>query len=101
MAGIMEKILYPDQHSFCRNRSIQTATVPVLEAIHDAERHGKPLQLLSKDLKAAFDTISPQTIYEVMEVEKGLYIDALRSLTAVGKALVCVNDMTGAGRHVW
>ncbi len=66
----MEEILYPDQHGFCRNRSIQTATVPILEAIHEAEKHGRPLQLLSVDLKAAFDTISLQTIYEVMEAEK-------------------------------
>jgi hypothetical protein len=33
----MEKILYLDQHGFCGNRSIQTATAPVLEAIHDEE----------------------------------------------------------------
>jgi hypothetical protein len=63
MAGIMERILYPHQHGFCRNRSIQTATVPVLEAIYDAEKHGRPLQLLSIDLKSVFGTISPQTIY--------------------------------------
>jgi hypothetical protein len=102
MAGIIEKVLYPDQHGFCRNRSIRTATVPVLEAKHDAERHGRPLQLLSIDIKAAFDTISPQIIYEVMEVEKFpiLYIDALRSLTAVGKAWVCVNDTIGPEQDV-
>jgi hypothetical protein len=102
MAGIMEEILYPNQHGFCRNRSIQTATVPILEAIHDAEKHGKPLQLLSVDLKAAFDTISPQTIYEVMEVEKfpPIFIDSLRGLTAVGKARVCVNDTIGPEQDV-
>ncbi len=62
MAGIMEKVLYPNQHGFCRNRSIQTATVLILEAVHDAEKNGRSLQLLSIDLKAAFDTISPQVM---------------------------------------
>ncbi len=64
MAGTMEKVLYADQHGFCRNRSIQTATIPILEAVNDAEMAGIPLQLLSIDLKAAFDTISPHVIYE-------------------------------------
>ena len=98
----MEKILYPEQHGFCRNRSIQTATVPILEAIHDAEKYGRPLQLLSIDLKAAFDTISPQVIYDVMENEKfpPTYIDALQGLTATGKARVYVNGITGPERDV-
>jgi hypothetical protein len=102
MAGIMERILYPHQHGFCRNRSIQTATVPVLEAIYDAEKHGRPLQLLSIDLKSAFDTISPQTIYEVMEMEKFpfLYVDAMQRLTATGTARVSVNDTLGPERDV-
>ncbi len=66
----MEKVLYPNQHGFCRNRTIQTATVPILEAVHDAGKNGRPLKLLSIDLKAAFDTISPQVLYEVMNAEK-------------------------------
>jgi hypothetical protein len=102
MAGIMEKILYPDQHGFCRNRSIQTATVPILEAVHDAEKSGRPLQLLSVDLKSAFDTISPQVIYEVMRQEKfpPIFVDALQRLTASGTARIHVNDMVGPKKEV-
>jgi hypothetical protein len=37
-----------------------------MEAIHDAEKTGRPLQILSIDLKAAFDTIAPQVIYKTM-----------------------------------
>ncbi len=82
MAGVMELILYKDQHGFCRNRSIQTASLPILEAIHDAERTGRSLQLLSIDLKAAFDTITPQIIYKVMQMEKfpEIYTEALKQL---------------------
>jgi hypothetical protein len=54
MAGIMEFILYRDQHGFCRYRSI----LPILEAIHDAEKTDIHLQLLSIDLKDVFDTIA-------------------------------------------
>jgi hypothetical protein len=57
MAGIMERIPYPHQHGFCRNQSIQTATVPVLEAIYDAEKHDRPLQLLSIDLNPILHTV--------------------------------------------
>ncbi len=74
LAGIMERILYGDKHGFYRNCSIQTATLPMLEVLHDAEKHSRLLQLLSIDLKLAFDTISPQTIYDVMEMEKFLPI---------------------------
>ena len=38
MAETMDEVLHPDQHGFRRDRGIQTATVPVLEAIKDAER---------------------------------------------------------------
>ena len=97
MAGTMEKVLYADQHGFCRNRSIQTATIPILEAVNDAEMAGRPLQLLSIDLKAAFDTISPHVIYEVMRLENypEIYTEALFQLTGGGRGRVYVNDMLG------
>jgi hypothetical protein len=102
MAGTMERVLYAEQNGFCRNRSIQTTTVPVLEAIHDAEKHGRPLQLLSIDLKAAFDTIAPQTIYKVMNIEKfpPIYVEVMENLTATGKARVHINNMVGPERDV-
>jgi hypothetical protein len=76
--------------------------VPILEAVHDAEKNGRPLQLLSIDLKAAFDTISPQVIYEVMNAEKfpPIYVDAMQRLTATGTARVHVNGMIGPKRDV-
>jgi hypothetical protein len=42
-----------DQHGFFRNRSIQKTFLPILEAIHGAERTGRSLQLLSIGLMAA------------------------------------------------
>ncbi len=99
----MEKVLYTDQHGFCRNRSIQTATIPktatipILEAVNDAEMAGRPLQLLSIDFKAAFDTISPHVVYEVMRLENypEIYTEALFQLTGGGRGRVYVNDILG------
>ncbi len=98
----MERILYADQRGFCRNRSIQTATVPVLEAIHDTEKLGRPLQLLSVDLKAAFDTIAPQVIYKVMSIEKfpPVFVEVMKNLMATVKARVHINNMVGPERDV-
>jgi hypothetical protein len=62
----MELILYKDQNGFCRNRSIQTAKLPVLEATYEADKTNGPLQLRSIDLKAAFDAIAPQAIFKVI-----------------------------------
>ncbi len=75
----------------------QTATVPVLEAIHDAEKLGRPLQVLSVDLKAAFDTIAPQVIYEVLSIEKfpPIFVEVMKNLTATVKARVHINNMVG------
>jgi hypothetical protein len=98
----MELILYKDQHGFCRNRSIQTASLPILEAIHDAERTGRSLQLLSIHLKAAFDTITPQIIYKEMQMEKfsEIYTEALKQLMETGHGIVFVNDLLGPSREI-
>jgi hypothetical protein len=57
----------------------------------------RPLQLLSIDLKAAFDTISPHVLYEVMRLENypEIYTEALFQLTGGGRGWVYVSDMLG------
>jgi hypothetical protein len=51
-----------------------------LEAVHDAEKTGRPLQILSIDLKTAFDTITPQAIFKTMQLQKfpGIYVESLK-----------------------
>jgi len=97
MAETMDGVLHPDQHGFRRDRGIQTATVPVLEAVKDAEKTGQPLQLLSIDLKAAFDTISPDVIYKVMTLEKypQIFTDAMHQLTSEGRGRMYVQGFLG------
>jgi hypothetical protein len=55
---MMDEISYPDQHGFRRGLGIQTASLPMLEAIRDAELQGTPMQILSVNLISAFTTIS-------------------------------------------
>jgi hypothetical protein len=94
---VMDEISYPDQHGSRRGLGIQTALLPVLEAVRDAELHGTPMQILSVDLKSAFDTISPQLIYKVMELEKfpTIYMDAIHQLTGSGTGRVFANSILG------
>ncbi len=67
---VMDEISYHDQHGFRRGLGIQTAPLPMPEAIRDADLHDTPMQILSVDLKSAFNTISPELFYKVMELEK-------------------------------
>jgi hypothetical protein len=46
MAGTLDSVLYTEQHGFRAGRGCQTAVLPVLEAVWDAESSRQPLQLL-------------------------------------------------------
>jgi hypothetical protein len=54
LSGVMDKISYLDQHDFRRGLGIQTASLPVLEAVRDAELHGTPMQILFSGSKICF-----------------------------------------------
>ena len=97
LAATLDTVLYNEQHGFRTGRSCQTAVLPVLEAIKDAECSGQPLQLLSVDIKAAFDTISPNLIYEVMKLEgyPVVYADAVHCIASRGVGRVFVNKVLG------
>ena len=86
----LEEILSKHQHGFRPKRSIQTASIPILHAINEANIHAKPMQLLAVDLKSAFDTISSELIYEIM-LQSGfpsIYSEALHGLVTKGTASV-------------
>ena len=94
---VLDTVLYADQHGFRQNRSIQTAVLPVLEALKEAEMEGRPMQLLAVDLKSAYDCISPQVIKEVMDEQEfpGIFTEAMHRLTKEGTARVLVNQVQG------
>jgi hypothetical protein len=97
MAGTLDSVLYTEQHGFRAGRGCQTAVLPVLEAVQDAESSGRPLQLLSIDVKAAFDTIDPKAIYEVM-LKQGypvIFADALHKITEIGVGRIFYKGLLG------
>jgi hypothetical protein len=59
MAVTMEKVLLADQYGFYRNCSVQSATMPILEAIINAEVCARPLQLFSIDLNQHLKPFPP------------------------------------------
>jgi hypothetical protein len=93
----LNEVCYADQHGFRRDRGIQTATLPVLEAIRDAQQNEKAMQIISVDLKSAFDCVSPALIREGMEVYDcpQIYVEALHQLTHKGTGMLFVNSKLG------
>ena len=93
----LDQVLSADQHGFRPGRSTQTCSLPFLETIHEADRTGKPLQLLSIDIKSAFDSISPELVKQVMQKlgYPTIYLDALHGWTGKGTAKVLVNSVLG------
>jgi hypothetical protein len=55
------------------------------------------------DLKSAFDTISPQLIYKVMELEKfpTIYMEAMHQLTGSGTGRVFANSLLRPAFSIW
>ena len=68
-----------------------------MEAIQEAERTGNPLQLLAVDIQAAFNSIAPDTVRQVMEKQQypEIFLAALHNLTITGEASTLVNAVKG------
>ena len=97
MNEALQEVLYKNQHGFQKNKSIQSASLPVLEAIRDAELYGKSLQFISVDIQSAFDSIDPNIIFQVMRKENfsGIYVDAMANLTHRGTGRVSLEGEGG------
>ena len=93
----LEEVLSDEQYGFRPGRSTQSCSLPFMEAIQEPERTGKPLQLLAVDIKAAFDTISPDLVKQVMKKQQypEIYLSAIHNLTSTGEAAVLANSVKG------
>jgi hypothetical protein len=93
----LNTVLYSEQHGFHSGRSCQMALLPVLEARNDAEQSGQPLQLISFDIKGALYTISPNVIFETMNLQQFpiIFAEALHGIAASGVGRVIVNKILG------
>ena len=60
-------IIGPHQHGFVRGRAAQEASIKALHAIAEANKHDRPLQLVSFDIAKAFDKISHQAIIQTLQ----------------------------------
>ena len=93
----LDEVLCDEQHGFRPGRSTQSCSLPFMEAIQEAERTGNPSQLLAVDIKAAFDSISPETVRQVMEKQQypEIFLAALHNLTSTGEASTLINAVKG------
>lgn len=90
LTRVLPLVISPLQHGFVPQRSCQTAALPLLEAIFDAQKHNKPLQILFVDIASAFDSISPFTIRENMFAcgLPPIFVEATHGLTYKGTGRV-------------
>jgi len=97
MMQVVSSVISENQHGFITGRSIQTCSLPVLEALQDAERTGNPMQIISVDIQGAFNAICPDVIKQVME-KTGFpdnLVTAMHDLTCTGTARVYANGEAG------
>ncbi len=102
LISTLDQIVSKNQHGFVPKRLPQNCSLPIIEAINDAQRHGKPLQLLTIDIKAAFDSISPEHIKETMQIQKypNMYIETLHNITADGTGRVLTRNYIGTSFQI-
>ena len=102
LVSTLEHTLSENQHGFIPKRLTQNCSLPIIEAINDAQRTGKPLQILTIDIKAAFDSISPEHIKETMLVQKypNIFTDTLHNITAEGTGRILTKNYIGTSFHI-
>ncbi len=85
------------QHGFMRGKGIQEPSLLATHIIQDAEQTKQPLQLVSLDIKKAFDRIGHAVIVQALRAfgVPEILIQALRHYTLVGYAKVEVNGRRG------
>jgi hypothetical protein len=94
---VLPTIIGAHQHGFMAQKGIQEPSILVTHLIQDANKYGKPLQLISFDIEKAFDKVSHQIILQALEAFgfPTIYIDAIREYILTGHAYVEVNGQVG------
>ena len=94
---VLPTVIGAHQHGFMAQKGIQEPSILVTHLIQDANRYGKPLQLISFDIEKAFDKVSHRIILQALEAFgfPPIYIEAIREYILIGHAYVEVNGQVG------
>ena len=97
LSNILPTIIGPHQHGFMAGRSIQEPILMATATIQEANKEGKPLQLLSFDIEKAFDKTGHQVIIQALRAF-GIpenTVQAIKRMALFGYAYVEVNGKKG------
>ncbi|PVE26806.1 hypothetical protein DC007_14785, partial [Enterococcus faecalis] len=97
LTATLPSIISDTQHGFMPNRGIQEPILLASHFIQDANKTGKPLQMVSLDMEKAFDKVSHTVIEQALQAFgiPRITIDAIKRLALVGYARVEVNGRKG------
>jgi hypothetical protein len=82
------------QFGFLKNKTISEASLNLISLINYANKHSKPLQLVSIDAESAFDNIFRSAFYQMLElmgIDKK-FIKMFKNLINHGRMFVSVNS---------
>ena len=97
LTRILPKLIGPHQHGFMPQKGIQEPSLLATHLIEEANKHKKPLQIISFDIEKAFDKVGHKVIVQALRVFgiPEIIVQALRQYTLVGFARVEVNGRQG------
>ena len=97
LTRILPKLVGPHQHGFMPQKGIQEPSLLATHLIEEANKHNKPLQLVSFDIEKAFDKVGHKVIVQALRAFgiPEIVVQALRQYTLVGFARVEVNGRQG------
>jgi exonuclease III len=97
LTRVLPKLIGPHQHGFMQQKGIQEPSLLATHLIEEADKKGKPLQLVSIDIEKAFDNVGHSVITQALRAFgiPEIMIQALRQYTLVGFARVEVNGRRG------
>ena len=97
LTRILPKLIGPHQHGFMPQKGIQEPSLLATHMIEEANKYGKPLQLVSFDIEKAFDKVGHKVIVQALRAFgiPETIVQALRQYTLVGFAKVEVNGRQG------
>ena len=88
LTATLPSIFSDTRHGFMPNRGIQEPILLASHFIQDANKTGKPLQMVSLDMEKAFDKVSHTVIEQALQAFgiPRITIDAIKRLALVGYA---------------
>jgi hypothetical protein len=93
----LPEVISDQQHGFRQSKGIQEPILLATHVIQEANKNGKPLQLLSHDLEKAFDKTGHRVIEQSLRAlgVPETIVHAVKRLALVGFAMVEVNGRKG------